>query len=500
MSHTPTRMVDVAIIGAGTAGQSAFHQVKKCGKDVVIINSGRWTTTCIDTGCMPSKLLLAAAERAHHARTADEFGVATAIKIDGKTVMARVQRERARLASYVQDTVDDWSDSQKISGTAHIIGKDDNDNTLLAVNADIIAANTLIIATGSTPVVPEDWADKLGDRLLTSDSVFELTDLPKSLAVVGAGAIGLELAQAFGLLGVRVRLFGRDAQVAGLHDEAINTAAIDSLATTLDMALSTTIDDLEKTHHGVRVHYTDGDGNSQTFEANYLLAAIGRQAQLQELGVEQIGIVLDDKGYPQDLNPDTGQIGERQVFVVGDANGQRPLLHNANIEGTQAGMMANGCANALANLRSLPVPLSLVFCLPNIAQVGQTYQQLKDSNTDFIIGKVSFANQGRSRVMGINQGALHIYARPSDGKLLGACMVAPDGEYLAHILALTMMQDLTAADVLTMPFYHPTIVEGLRTALRDISKQVKQNHTTTMASDPISAENATLPHVNPMLR
>ena len=508
MPHTPTRTVDVAIIGAGTAGQSAFHQVKKCGKDVVIINAGSWTTTCIDAGCMPSKLLLAAAERAHHARTTDEFGISTAVHVDGKAVMQRVQRERARLASYVQTTVDGWADDQKISGTAHIIGKSEDDKALLAVNADIIAADTLIIATGSTPSVPDGWADALGDRLLTSDTVFDLPDLPKSLAVVGAGAIGLELAQAFSMLGVRVRLFNRDATLGGLHDDAINAAAIDSLATTVDMTLNATIDDVAATASGVRVHYTDDDGNRQTFAADYLLAAIGRHAKLESLGVGHLGIALDDKGYPKDLDPATGQIKERRVFVVGDASGHFPLLHIANIEGTQAGMLAKDCSSTDDNIRDLPVPLSVVFCLPNIAQVGQTYQQLKDSDTDFVTGYVSFANQGRSRVMGVNQGALHLYADRSDGKLLGACMVAPDGEYLAHILALAIMQGLSAAELLTMPFYHPTIIEGVRTALRDIVKQClamaddadADSDTDTAAAHDPEAKNAALPRLNPMLR
>lgn len=504
MQPTPTHTVDVAVIGAGTAGQSAFHQVKKCGKNVVIINAGSWTTTCVDAGCMPSKLLLAAAERAHLAHTADEFGVITQVQIDGKAVMQRVQRERARLASYVQTTVDGWDDDQKISGTARIVGKNADDQTLLAVNDDIIAADTLIIATGSTPSVPDGWADILSDRLLTSDTVFDLPDLPKSLAVVGAGAIGLELAQAFSLLGVRVRLFNRDATLGSLSDDDINAAAIDSLATTMDMALNVTIDTLTRTDNGVCVHYTDCDGNAQTFEAEYLLAAVGRHAELENLGIDKLDIALDDKGYPKDLDPATGQIGKRRMFVAGDASGHFPLLHIANIEGTQAGMLTKDCPITVDYIRDLPVPLSVVFCLPNIAQIGQTYAQLKDSDTDFVTGKVSFANQGRSRVMGVNQGALHIYAHRSDGKLLGASMVAPDGEYLAHILALAIMQRLSASELLTMPFYHPTIIEGMRTALRDIVKQClalsDDEGTDTAAARAAETKNAALPNVNPMLR
>src|SRR5699024_3158644 len=173
-----SRHVDVAIIGAGTAGQNAFNQASKATDNVVIINDGFWTTTCATVGCMPSKLLIAAANRAHEAKDSVAFGVHADVKIDGQQVMARVQSERNRFAGFVKQQVESWSEDKKISGRAYI-----NKEGIIEVNNERIKADKIIIATGSTPFIPDGWTEALGGRLLTSDTIFELTDLPNSMAV-----------------------------------------------------------------------------------------------------------------------------------------------------------------------------------------------------------------------------------------------------------------------------------------------------------------------------
>ena len=275
------RHVDVAIIGAGTAGQNAFRQAKKATDNIVIINDGFWTTTCATIGCMPSKLLIAAANRAHEAKDSEAFGIHAEVKIDGQQVMARVQSERNRFAGFVEQQVESWSENQKISGRAHI-NKEGN----IEINNEHIKADKIIIATGSTPFVPEGWAEKLGDRLLTSDTIFELNDLPESMAVIGAGSIGLELAQAFTRLGVAVTLFNRNNRVAGLKDDAINEKAIACLGSELVMQLNSKIEDVgeyasddqssEKSPTAF-INYIDSDGQAHKWQGEYVLVATGRR-------------------------------------------------------------------------------------------------------------------------------------------------------------------------------------------------------------------------------
>ena len=474
-----TRKVSVAVIGAGTAGQNAFRQASKLKDDVLIINDGFWTTTCIAVGCMPSKLLIAAADRAYDTNNSSEFGVHATAKIDGKQVMERVHAERSHFASYIQEQVDSWPEDKKIAGRAHI-----NKSGLIEVNDELIQADKIIVATGSSTSIPDGWADKLGDTLLTSDTVFELADLPKSMAVVGAGAIGLELAQAFTRLGVDVTLFNQVKRVAGLKDDDINNKAIDCLSRELTMHLGSKIIDVgqqldkkidkntdESAHKkctAAFIDYEDSAGDLQQWHGDYVLVATGRRNNIAELGIENLGVELDDKNRPKNLDKKTGKIGDLDVYIVGDANANLPLLHVASDEGFSAGSMV--CDNKKdAYIRPPATPFSIVFCSPQIVNVGMSLPEIQqDPELEYVIGRVSFDNQGRSRVMGVNCGLLHIYGCKKTDRILGASMVAPDAEYIGHILAMAITNDLSIKDMLDTPFYHPTILEGLRTALHDV--------------------------------
>lgn len=469
-NNNVTRHVSVAIIGAGTAGQNAFRQAKKTTKNIVIINHGFWTTTCATVGCMPSKLMLAAAERAHDAKNSADFGVSGDINIDGKQVMKRVHKLRDDFTGSVQKQVSSWDEDKKIAGKAKI-----NKDGLIEVNDEVIKADKIIIATGSSPFVPEDWAEKLKDKLLTSDSVFGLTDLPKSLAVIGAGAVGLELAQAFSRLGVAVTLFNRTQTVGGLGDDKINDKAIDCLSKDLTMKLGSEIKDVGVRDDAAFVSYKDRNGKAQDWQGEFVLVATGRRNHIKALGIENLGVELDDKERPKNLNINTGQIDDLDVYVIGDANAHLPLLHVASDEGFSAG--SEVCPNnSGAYIRPPAIPISIVFTSPQIANVGQSLQDIKDNNLNFVIGKVDFAKQGRSRIMGVNCGLLHIYACKETDRILGASMAAPDAEYLAHILAIAITNQISIKQLLDAPFYHPTILEGLRTALRDIQSQMQIPH------------------------
>lgn len=460
-----TRRVAVAVIGAGTAGQNAFRTASKTTKNIVIINDGFWTTVCATVGCMPSKLLIAAASRAHVAQYSDQFGIHAEVTIDGKQVMARVQAERNFFANSVKKQVNNWPEDKKIAGRAYI-----NKDGLIEVNDQLIQADKIIVATGSSPFIPEGWADKLGDRLLTSDNIFELPDLPESLAVIGAGAIGLEMAQSMSRLGVAVTLFNHKHQVAGLQDDEINEKAIDCLSAGLTMQLNSKVESVDSGLDNKKpvafINYKDRDGKAQEWQGQYVLVATGRRNNIQPLGIENLGVELDEKNRPKNLDINTGQIGDLEVYIVGDANAHIPLLHVASDEGFSAG--SSVCPNNTdANIRPPSIPLSMVFCEPQIANIGMTLPEVKNSGLHYVIGKVNFEGQGRSRVMGVNCGLLHIYSCKETDKILGASMVGPDAEYIAHILAVAITNDLSIKQLLDTPIYHPTIVEGLRTALRN---------------------------------
>jgi Pyridine nucleotide-disulphide oxidoreductase len=194
---SPIIETDVAIIGAGTAGMTAYRAALEHTPRVLVIESGVYGTTCARVGCMPSKLLIAAAEAAHAVTGAARFGItAGPVSIDGRAVMARVRSERDRFVGFVVDAVQGWPEAHRLVGHARFV-----DNHTLQVGATQVRAQRIVIATGSRPHVPASWRKALGDRLIVNDDVFEWTDLPRSVAVVGAAVIGLELAQALHRLG-----------------------------------------------------------------------------------------------------------------------------------------------------------------------------------------------------------------------------------------------------------------------------------------------------------
>ena len=457
--------VDVAVIGAGSAGMGAFRAAKAWTDNVVLIEGGDYGTTCARVGCMPSKLLIAAAEAAHTVRQAPEFGVNTGdVEIDGVAVMDRVRRERDRFVGFVVKSVENIPDKQRIRGRARFL----DDHRIQVGEHTIVHAKRIVIATGSTPSFPKFLA-KLGDRLVVNDDIFNWQRLPRSVAIFGPGVIGLELGQALGRLGVEVLMFGRSGKVGPLTDPAVMESARKAFSQEFYLDANAKVHRVLPVDDGVYIEYAGPDGRSRVTIVDYVISATGRTPNVSGMGLENTTLPLDERGIPK-FDAQTLRIGQSHVFIAGDVNDDRPLLHEASDEGRIAGDNAGRYPDIRAGLRRSP--LSIVFTDPQIAMVGSRYSELSDK--DIVIGEVSFEDQGRSRVMLKNQGLLRIYADPDDGRFLGAEMFGPRAEHLGHLLAWAHQSNMTVEQMLDMPFYHPVIEEGLRTALRDARTQLRQ--------------------------
>ncbi|GAB1257853.1 dihydrolipoyl dehydrogenase [Aurantivibrio plasticivorans] len=460
------RTVDVAIIGFGTAGMSAYREALKQTQNIVFIEAAHFGTTCARVGCMPSKLLIAAAEAAHNAESTAQFGIHTAgITVDGKQVLKRVQSERDRFVGFVNEAVEEFDPAHKLLGRAQF--KDDN---TLIVNDDIeITARRIVIATGSRPAYPALLAEA-GDRLLTNDSIFELSDLPKSVAVFGPGVIGLELGQALSRLGVKVKVFGRSGSVAAISDPVIREYANTTFNQEFYLDTRANVKSTVKQDDSVLIRYINKDGLEIDETFDYILAATGRRPNVDNISLDNTTLALDSRGVPI-VDRYTMQTSVPHIFMAGDATDDQTLLHEAADEGRIAGSNASSFPDIRSGLRRSP--LSVVFTDPQVATVGLNFQQVNDQYAScFAIGEVSFENQGRSRVIGKNKGLLRVYAAQGTGILLGAEMFGPSAEHIGHLMAWALQQRLTINQLLDMPFYHPVIEEGLRTALRDVASKL----------------------------
>lgn len=457
------RIVDVAIIGTGTSGMGAYREASKSTNSIALIESGKYGTTCARVGCMPSKLLIAAAEAAHNVEKAHKFGVNAEItNIDGRAVMERVKFERDRFVGFVLESVEGFNPDHRIIGHAKFI----DDNTLIVDERIEIKAKTIIIATGSSPAIPPIFQD-VQDRLIINDDVFEWDDLPGSVALFGPGVIGLEMGQALHRLGVDVKIFGRGGFVGPLSDPAILEYATKAFQEEFYINPDADVTSIKQIGDKVEITFRDFDGTCLSESFDYVLATTGRTPNVKNLGLENTSLELDGRGVPI-FNLFTTQVGEHPVFIAGDANNDKPLLHEAADEGRIAGGNAARFPDVRAGKRTSS--LGVVFSDPQLATVGSSYASLPAGC--FATGEVSFEGQGRSRTMLVNKGLMHVYGEQGSGLLLGAEIFGPRAEHLAHLLAWCHQQKMTISEILEMPFYHPVIEEGLRTALRDLNSKL----------------------------
>jgi dihydrolipoamide dehydrogenase len=458
--------VDVAVIGAGTAGLAAYRAAKAAGARAVIIEAGPYGTTCARVGCMPSKLLIAAAEAAHAIHRAPGFGVhvEAPVRVDGREVMARVKRERDRFVDFVLKGVDSIAESDRIRGHARFIDR----NTLQVEEGPRIKARAIVIATGSRPALPPMLRD-LGDRLVVNDDVFEWETLPRSVAVFGPGVIGLELGQALARLGVRVVVLGRGGRVGPISDPAVREAAIKALGAEFTLDPDAHVRGVKRIGDQVEIDYDGPDGERRLEKFDYVLAATGRVPNLDKLALEQAEVELGAHGVPR-FDSRTMQVGDAPIFIAGDVDNELALLHEAADEGRIAGENAARFPDVRPGRRR--APLGIVFTDPQIAIVGPGYSHLHAKS--LVAGEVSFEDQGRSRVMLRNKGHLRVYADPATARFLGAEMVGPDAEHIGHLLAWALQAGMTVPQMLEMPFYHPVVEEGLRTALRDVDARIRE--------------------------
>ena len=452
------RQVDVAIIGSGSAGLYAMSKVRPSGKSVVLINGGELGTTCARVGCMPSKAVIQIAEDFHRRGVFKRFCVEghERLSVDVSEAMGYVQDLRdVFVERVISNSTDKMPDGMFVAGYTRFV----EPNLLEMDDGQRIRAEKVIIATGSRPIVPAAW-EPFRDRIITTDDFFELEELPTSIAVIGLGVIGLEIGQSLHRLGCKVVGIDMQEAIGGLTDPVAIKSAVDIIGSEMELWLGQGAQISEGSNGRLRVSAGDN-----TIEVERVLASMGRQPNVEKLGLDAIGVPVDKRGVPL-FDPNTMQVGDLPLFLAGDVTGERPLLH-AGDEGRIAGQ--NAVSDTVSAYRR-KTPLNITFCDPNIVQVGQPYAALDlDSSA---IGEVQMAPVGRAIIMAKNKGVIRVYADKASGTMLGAEMVCIKAENLGHLLAWSIQQGLTVGDLLQMPFYHPVIEEALQAALYDLYAKV----------------------------
>ena len=455
------KSVDVAILGSGSAGLYALGKVRPAGKSFVLINGGEAGTTCARVGCMPSKVMIQVAEDYHRRGILGRYGVAghEEMELDTEEAMEHVRDLRDTFVDRVlSNSTDNLSEDLFIEGYARFV-----DPHTLEVDGQRIRAERIIIATGTRPLIPGPWK-AFGDKILTTDQIFEQEQLPGSIAVIGLGVIGLEIGQSLARLGVEVSGFDMLDTIGGLDDPDVAKVAMEAIGKDFPIHLGAAA---EISEEDGKLRVSAGD---QSVLVDKVLASLGRIPNLDNMAIENSGIELGANGIPA-FNPNTMQVGDSHIFLAGDITGERALLHEAGDEGRIAGH--NASSERISAFKR-KVPLSINFCDPNICHVGARWSELDPDTT--AVGTVNFGPVGRALIMGKNRGILKVYADKQSGRLLGSEMACPKGENLAHLLAWSIQQELTVGRLLQMPFYHPVIEEALQAALYDCYSKVENKN------------------------
>jgi len=455
--------VDVAVVGGGTAAVAAYRAAAEICDRTLFIR----TAPSAPNRSLASKLLVAAADAAHDARAARAFGLKTTVTVDGRAVMDGVRQELDRLAEAVPFGDDAVPSAKKLVGTVRFIAPG-----VLDVEGNLVRARAVVVATGAQPIVPAAL-DDARERVVVHDDVLTWTDLPDSVAIFGAGVVGLEFGQALSRLGVRVRVFGRGGGLGPLTDPRVCEVAARVLAADVPIELDANVRSVRLAGQRVLVESEDPGGHPRVETFDYALVAVGRRPNLANMDLERGGVRVEEGGLVL-ADTTTMRVGSSNVFLAGGVRPEGSAFHEEADEGVLAGTNAARYPDVRPGPRRSR--LQIVFTDPQIAVAGETFAGVSERGPGMVASEVLFDEQGRSRVIHKNRGIARVYADGHSGRLLGAEIAGPRAENLGHLLAWAHQQALTIDQMLEMPFFHPSFEEGIAAALRSSRAELRAPH------------------------
>lgn len=443
---------DICVIGAGSGGLSVAAAAAAFGVPVVLVEKHKMGGDCLNYGCVPSKALIAAARRAHLVRTAETFGVGAKAQIDFRKVHDHVHGAIAAIAP--NDSVERFTGLgvRVIKGAARF-----RDRDTVIVGDTEIRARRFVVATGSIPSAPPiPGLESAG--YLTNETVFDLTECPQHLLVIGAGPIGLELAQAFRRLGSDVTVLEAATPLAR-EDPECAAIVLDQLAREgIVLRAGVKIARVEKASDRVRV-VLQRDDEEDLVEGSHLLVAAGRRANVDGLGLEEAGIEYDRKGIKVDRRLRTRN---RRVYAIGDAAGGLQFTHAANYH---AGIVLRNILFRLPAAANDDLVPRVTFTDPELAQAGLTEAQARERHGSISVLRWPLHENDRAQAEGDTRG--HIKAITARrGRILGATIVGAEAGELIATWALAISQGMNIRAMTGVVIAYPTRAEiGKRAAM-----------------------------------
>ncbi|MEK4884359.1 dihydrolipoyl dehydrogenase [Bacillus sp. FSL W8-0223] len=441
---------DTIVIGAGPGGYVAAIRAAQLGQKVTIVEKEYVGGVCLNVGCIPSKALISASHRYHDALHSDSLG----IKAENVTVdFSKVQSWKGSVVKKLTGGVSTLLKANKVEivkGEVYFVDA----HTVRVMDeksAQTYTFKNAIIATGSRPI--EIPAFKFSKRVLNSTGALALEEVPEKLVVIGGGYIGTELGNAFANFGTKVTILeGGDEILPNFEKQMSSIVKRNLKKKGVEIFTNALAKGVEEKEDGVVVTY-EVKGEEKTIEADYVLVTVGRRPNTDELGIEQVGIELTEKGL---IKIDKQcRTNVPNIYAIGDIVPGPQLAHKASYEGKIA---AAAIAGQPDEIDYLAIP-AVVFSDPELATVGYTEQQAKDEGIEIVAAKFPFAANGRALSLDSTDGFLKLITRKEDGLVIGAQIAGPGASDMIAELGLAIEAGVTAEDIAMTIHAHPTLGE-----------------------------------------
>jgi len=445
---------DLIVIGSGSAGSNVMHRATGKGLTVAMVEVGPVGGSCINVGCIPSKALIQTARAFNQVKSAGRFGVmAEAPGLDWQAAIRRKDLIVNRMRAGGYNSLAENKNVTLFEGEASFAGPRE-----VLVSGEKIHAERIVIAAGARPLIPT--LEGLDDiEYLTSTTIMELQELPKSLIVIGGGLIALEFSQLFARLGVEVTILQRNQHLAPQLDQDI-AAEIKTILTDEKVQIITgaRVSRVDRKGDSIFVE-AEKNGESSSYSAEKLLIATGRKPNSDRLKLNQAGIKADQKGYI--LVDDHFKTSADGIWAIGDIIGGPMFTHKAWHDGY---LLANHLIDGKAIRPAERLIPFAVFTDPEIAGVGLNETQARETGSDYKVKRYPFAAHGRNIVDDKLEGFIKLIYEGGDGKLLGAQMIGPEAGELIHELIAAIYFGAKLSDLQNMIHIHPTLAEAVNSA------------------------------------
>lgn len=456
MNH---HQADLVVIGSGPGGYVAAIRASQLGLKTICVEKAELGGICLNWGCIPTKALLKSAEMIHHIKNANSYGIkVNDFSFEVNDIVARSRKVADKMSKGVQFLFKK-NKVQSIFGFGQIQDK----NTVLVLDndgnqTDKIETKYIMIATGARPrMFPSIEVDR--QVIITSKEAMTLTTKPETMIIMGAGAIGVEFAYYYNALGTKVTIVEMLDRLLPVEDEEISKELLKHYKKYgIEVLTNTRVVSARIVDGKAQVTVQDKDGNEKKLTADYALNAIGIQANIENIGLENVGIELERNFIK--INKFM-QTNVPNIYAIGDVAGPPWLAHKASAEGIEAVEHIAGLEVHGIDYGNIP---GCTYCIPQVASVGLTEAKAREAGYEIKVGKFPFSASGKATAIGDNSGFVKVIFDAKYGEVLGVHMIGPDVTELIAEAGLARSIGATGKSIMKTIHAHPTLSEALMEA------------------------------------